>query len=58
MGYIEVVKVNPDELDTCDQCGKQGLKESGELLKDIYGEAIMWICFNCSYLRNRQLKNR
>ena len=47
MGYIEVIKVDKSELDVCDQCNQQGLKASGRTITDSYGEAVIWICFNC-----------
>ena len=47
MGYVEIIRVNPDELDTCDQCNQKGLKTSGRLITDSHGEAVIWICFNC-----------
>ena len=47
MGYVEMRRVDNSELDTCDQCNQQGLKTSGRTITDSYGEAVIWICFNC-----------
>jgi DnaJ-class molecular chaperone len=46
MGYVELIKVTPDQLDTCDQCGQQGLITSGKFIEHNQ-ENVMWICFNC-----------
>ena len=46
MGYIEMIKVSADQLDVCDKCNQQGLRESGRTV--ILGdEIILWFCFNC-----------
>jgi len=47
MGYVEAIRVTPDQLDTCDYCGQQGLKTSGRMVNDIYGEPMIFMCFNC-----------
>lgn len=46
MGYVEVIRVNPEDLDRCDLCNQQGLKASGQFIEHM-GEKIMWKCFNC-----------
>ena len=33
MGYVELIKVTPDQLDTCDQCNQQGLITSGKFIE-------------------------
>lgn len=53
MGYVEAIRVSPEQLDTCDQCNQQGLKTSGEFIKDSYGESVIWICFNCVQKKKR-----
>ena len=52
MGYVEVIRVSPEQLDTCDQCNEKGLKTSGEFITD-RGQAVMWICFNCVQKKKR-----
>lgn len=47
MGYIELIKVTDDQLDTCDECYQKGLKTSGRTIVDSYGDPVMWLCFNC-----------
>ena len=47
MGYVEVIKVEPHQLDICDQCGEQGYKESGEMIFDNFAQDILWFCFTC-----------
>jgi hypothetical protein len=47
MGYVEIIKVTPDQLDTCDDCNQQGLKTSGRTIFDTYGDPVLWFCFNC-----------
>jgi hypothetical protein len=47
MGYIETIRITPDQLDLCDSCNKQGLKASGYTAHDSYGEATIFLCFNC-----------
>ena len=49
MGYVEAIRVTPDQLDTCDYCGQQGLKTSGHIVKDSYGEPMIFMCFNCKH---------
>ena len=51
MGYIEMIKVTPDQLDICDNCNQQGLKESGRMVTR-NGEHLMWFCFNCKEKTN------
>lgn len=46
MGYIEMIKVTADQLDVCDNCNQQGLKESGQMLIR-NEEQLLWFCFNC-----------
>ena len=53
MGYVEVIKVSPTDLDRCDQCNQQGLRTSGQYVMH-NGEAIMWICFNCAYKQSNR----
>lgn len=55
MGYVEIVKVDPAQLDTCDQCGDQGLKTSGRSITDEHSEEILWFCFTCV---QREVMNR
>jgi hypothetical protein len=47
MGYVEIIIPKPEELDTCDSCGNQGLNRNGQYITDSYGENVMWFCFNC-----------
>lgn len=47
MGYVELIQVTPDQLDTCDECDQQGLKTSGRTIFDLNDEAVLWFCFNC-----------
>lgn len=48
MGYVEIIRVDPTRLDTCDQCGDQGLKTSGRSITDCNtNEEILWVCFTC-----------
>ena len=48
MGYVKFIKVDPTRLDSCDQCGDQGLKTSGRSITDCdTNEEILWICFTC-----------
>jgi|688.fasta_scaffold478045_1 hypothetical protein len=56
MGYAEIVRVTPDQLDLCDQCGQQGLKTSGEMITDSYSQDILWFCFNCVQSQNQLRK--
>lgn len=49
MGYIERIVITPDQLDVCDSCNQQGLKASGHTTFDSYGEAVIFICFNCKH---------
>jgi hypothetical protein len=47
MGYIETIRITPEQLDLCDNCNQQGLKASGHYANDSYGEAVIFFCFNC-----------
>jgi len=47
MGYVEIIRVTPDQLDTCDSCNQQGWIESGHTINDNHGERMIFICFNC-----------
>ena len=47
MGYVEIIKVSPEQLTRCDNCNQDGLTSSGTEIFDSYGEGIMWFCFNC-----------
>lgn len=49
MGYIEMIPVTSEQLDQCDTCGHDGLKTSGYTIKNNYGEAMIFFCFNCKY---------
>jgi hypothetical protein len=57
MGYIQVIKVNPEDLDTCDLCNQQGLKASGQFIEHME-EKIMWKCFNCVEKEKRNVTSR
>jgi hypothetical protein len=48
MGYVEIVRrVQDHELDICDQCGQQGVRENGKMITDNYSQDILWFCYNC-----------
>ena len=47
MGYVEIVRVTPDQLTNCDSCQQDGLTSSGRYIEDSYGVPVMWFCFNC-----------
>jgi hypothetical protein len=47
MGYIETIRITPDQLDLCDNCNQQGLKASGHYVNNSHGEAVIFFCFNC-----------
>jgi len=47
MGFVEIIKVSPYELDLCDSCGNQGRIASGHMTNDAHGEPVIFICFNC-----------
>jgi len=47
MGYVEAVRVTPDQLTNCDSCQQDGLTTSGRYIKDRTDVAVMWFCFNC-----------
>ena len=47
MGYVELIRVTPDQLEICDSCNQQGLKESGHMINDSHGEPMIFSCFNC-----------
>lgn len=55
MGYVEAIRVRPDELTRCDSCDQDGLTSSGIAIYDSYGIDIMWFCFNCKrkYIENK-----
>ena len=47
MGYVEAIRVTPDQLSLCDSCNQEGLTTSGKDIKDSYNESVLWFCFNC-----------
>jgi len=47
MGYVEMIRVTPDQLTLCDSCNQEGLTSSGKEITDSYGVAVLWFCFNC-----------
>ena len=56
MGYVEIVRrVLDHELDICDQCGQQGVRENGKMITDNYSQDILWFCFNCVETQKRSL---
>ena len=56
MGYVEIVRrVQDHELDICDQCGQQGVRENGKMITDNYSQDILWFCFNCVETQKRSL---
>ena len=56
MGYVEIVRrVQDHELDICDQCGQQGVKENGKMITDNYSQDILWFCYNCVETQKRSL---
>jgi hypothetical protein len=36
-----------DKFDVCDNCGQEGVVSSGRMMKDAYGEDVIFICYNC-----------
>lgn len=56
MGYVEIVRrVQDHELDICDQCGQQGVRENGKMITDNYSQDILWFCYNCVEAQKRSL---
>jgi hypothetical protein len=56
MGYVEIVRrVKDHELDTCDQCGQQGVRENGKTITDNYSQDILWFCYNCVEAQKKSL---
>ena len=56
MGYVEIVRrVQDHELDLCDQCGQQGVRENGKIITDNYSQDILWFCYNCVEAQKRSL---
>jgi hypothetical protein len=56
MGYVEIVRrVQDHELDICDQCGQQGVRENGKMITDNYSQDILWFCYNCVETQKRSL---
>jgi len=56
MGYVEIVRrVSSNELDICDQCNQQGVKENGKMITDNYSQDILWFCYNCVEAQKRSL---
>ena len=56
MGYVEIVRrVQDHELDICDQCGQQGVRENGKMITDNYSQEILWFCYNCVETQKRSL---
>lgn len=56
MGYVEIVRrVQDHELDLCDQCGQQGVRENGKIITDNYSQDILWFCYNCVETQKRSL---
>jgi hypothetical protein len=56
MGYVEIVRrVQDYELDICDQCGQQGVRENGKMITDNYSQDILWFCYNCVETQKRSL---
>jgi hypothetical protein len=54
MGYVEIVgRVSDHELDTCDQCGQQGVRSNGKTITDNYSQDILWFCYNCVQKQTR-----
>ena len=49
MGYVEAIKVTPQQLTRCDSCNQDGLISSGISVQDSYGVEILWFCFNCKH---------
>jgi hypothetical protein len=47
MGYVELIPITPDQLDTCDSCDNQGVRSSGRSITNSYDEEIMWFCYTC-----------
>ena len=47
MGYVEAIRVTPDQLTRCDSCDQDGLTSSGISIQDAYEQDILWFCFNC-----------
>ena len=47
MGYVEAIRVTPDQLTLCDSCGHEGLTTTGRDIVDSQGVSILWFCFNC-----------
>ena len=52
MGYVEIIKVRPDQLTRCDSCNQDGVTSRGIEIQDSYGVGIMWFCFNCKQKYN------
>ena len=56
MGYVEIIRrVQDHELDICDQCGQQGVRENGKMINDNYSQDILWFCYNCVEAQTRSL---
>jgi hypothetical protein len=56
MGYVEIVRrVQDHELDICDQCGQQGVRENGKMITDNYSQDILWFCYNCVEAQKKSL---
>jgi len=47
VGYAEVIRVTPEQLDLCDSCSNQGMIDSGHTIYSNSGERLIFICFNC-----------
>jgi hypothetical protein len=43
----EMFIIRNAKLDLCDYCNQQGSVESGQYVKDAYGENMIFACFNC-----------
>ena len=47
MGYVEAIRVTPDQLTNCDSFQQDGLTTSGRYIQDNHGVDVLWFCFNC-----------
>jgi len=47
MGYAEIIRVNPEDLDLCDSCNQKGRIASGHTIHNNEGERMIFICYNC-----------
>ena len=47
MGYVTAQRITLGQLDRCDSCNNEGLKETGKYITNSQGETVIFFCYNC-----------